>query len=255
MHTMRDFHMKFSSYSRALLVIGVALASAYAVFAQQSWEKKDYRRWSKDECQKLLADSPWAREFKIGKTTVELLQETSPADRSRVEEPWVRYHIQFRSALPIRQAVARLSAIDAKYDGFSEEQKRDFDGKAEKYISTTFPDTILIHVSYDSNVTSYEGDLVRYWHNQTPGQVQSTAFLMNSRGAKLTPVRYVSGGGTRPEFDLYFPRQINGQAVLLPEDKNVSIELTHPAIGTLPSQRIFLEFRTAKMFAGGQFTY
>lgn len=247
--------MKFRSCGRSLLVAGVAVAGAHAVFAQQFWEKKDYRRWSKDECQKLLAESPWAREFRIEKTTVELLQETSPVDRSRVEEPWVRYRIQFRSALPIRQAVVRLSAIDAKYDGFSEEQKRNFDSKAEKYISTTFPDTILVHVSYDSNVTSYEGDLARYWHNQTPGQIQSTAFLMNSRGAKVELVHYVPGSGSRPEFDLYFPRQINGLAVLLPEDKNVSVELTHPAIGTLPSQRIFLEFRAAKMSVGGQLTY
>jgi len=247
--------MSSRSYVRSLFVASLALASASVVCAQQFWEKKDYRHWSKDECQKLLVDSPWAREFKIAKTTVELLQETSPADRSRVEEPWVRYRIQFRSALPVRRAVARLSAIDAKYDGFSEEQKLNFDTKAEKYISTTFPDTILVHVSYDSNVTSYEGDLARYWHNQTPGQMQSTAFLMNSRGAKVEPVRYVPGGGTRPEFDLYFPRQINGQPVLLPDDKNISIELTHPPIGSLPSQRIFLEFRTTKMSVGGQLAY
>lgn len=247
--------MRSRSWRRGLLVASLVLTSAYAVCAQQFWEKKDYQHWSKDECQKLLAESPWAREFKIEKTTVELLQETSPADRSRVEEPWVRYRIQFRSALPVRQAVVRLTAIDAKYDGFSEEQKLNFDNKAEKYISTTFPDTILVHVSYDSNVTSFEGDLARYWQNQTPAQMQSTTFLMNSRGAKLGPVRYVSGGGTRPEFDLYFPRQINGQPVLLPEDKNVSIELTHPAIGTLASQRIFLEFKTAKMSVGGQLTY
>ena len=192
-----------------------------------------------------MADSPWAREFKIEKTTVELLQETSPVDRSREEEPWIRYRIQFRSALPIRQAVARLSAIDTKYDGYSDEQKRDFDAKAEKYISTAFPDAILVHVSYESN----------YWHNLTPGQMQSTAFLMNSRGAKVELQRYVPGGGTRPEFDLYFPRQVNGQPVLLPEDKHVSVELMHPTIGSLPSQRIFLEFRTSKMSVGGQLIY
>ncbi len=240
---------------RTLLFACLVLTSANVVCAQQFWEKKNYRNWSKDECQKLLADSPWAKEFRIEKTRVELLQETSPADRSRVEEPWVRYRIQFRSALPVRQAVARLSAIDAKYDVFSEEQKLDFDTKAEKYISTSFPDAILVHVSYESNVTSYEGDLARYWHNQTPGQIQSTAFLMNSRGAKVEPARYVPGGGTRPEFDLYFPRQINGQPVLLPEDKNVSVELMHPTIGALPSQRIFLEFRTARMSLGGQLIY
>jgi hypothetical protein len=243
------------SCARSLLVAGLALTSTSVICAQQFWEKKDYRHWSKDDCQKLLADSPWAREFKIEKTTVELLQETSPADRSRVEEPWIRYRIQFRSALPIRQAVARLSAIATKYDGYSDEQKRDFDAKSEKYISTAFPDAILVHVSYESNVTSYEGDLARYWHNQTPGQMQSTAFLMNSRGAKVELLRYVPGGGTRPEFDLYFPRQVNGQPVLLPEDKNVSVELMHPTIGSLPSQRIFLEFRTSKMSVGGQLIY
>jgi hypothetical protein len=247
--------MRSRSRGKSLLFACLTLASAYVVCAQQFWEKKNYRNWSKDECQKLLADSPWAKEFKIEKTTVELLQETSPADRSRVEEPWVRYRIQFRSALPVRQAVARLSAIESKYDGFSQEQKLDFDTKAEKYISTVFPDTILVHVSYESNVTSYEGDLARYWHNRTPGQMQSTAFLMNSRGAKVELARYVPGGGTRPEFDLYFPRQINGQPVLLPEDKNVSVELMHPAIGSLPSERIFLEFRTAKMSVAGQLIY
>ena len=247
--------MRNSTRCKKVFLVCLALASAWPLFAEQFWEKKDYRQWSKDDCQKLLADSPWAREFKIEKTTVELLQDPTSMDRSRVEEPWVRYRIQFRSALPIRQAVARLSAIDAKYDGLSEEQKRNFDAKAEKYVSAPFPDTILVHVTYDSNVMSYEGDLARYWQNQTPEQMRSTTFLMNSRGTKIEPVRYVSGGGTKPEFDLHFPRQINGQPVLLPEDKTVSVELNHPDIGTLPSQRVFLEFRTAKMMTGGRLLY
>lgn len=240
--------MPRASYHAALRLLPLVIC--VPLCAQQLWEKKDYRQWSRQECEKILADSPWAREYRMEKALIELLQ-TESSDRAREERPWITYQFQFRSALPLRQAVARLTALSANYDKFSDEQKRNFDAKAEKYLAAPFPDTILIHVIYESNTLSYQGDLARYWQTKTPELLRNSIFLMNSRGDKVEPVRLICGQGAQHEFDLYFPRQVNGQPILLPEDKTVSIELTHPPIDIFPSQRIFVEFKIAKMMVGG----
>ena len=245
--------MPRSIYHAALRLL-ISLVICVPLCAQQLWEKKDYRQWSRQECEKILADSPWAREYRMEKSQVELLQSDS-TDRAREARPWIAYQFQFRSALPLRQAVARLTALGANYDKFTDEQKHNFDAKSEKYLAAPFPDTILVHVIYDSNTPSYQGDLARYWQTKTPELLRNSIFLMNSRGDKVEPVRLINGQGAQHEFDLYFPRQVNGRPTLLPEDKTASIELTHPTIDIFPTQRIFVEFRIAKMMMGGNLVH
>lgn len=243
---------------RLRLILGV-LATATFLYGssslpQQVWEKQDFHTWSKKDCQKILSDSPWAREFRIEESLVELLQEPS-SDRAREGRPWIIYRVQFRSAPPLRRAIVRRSALEAQYDRMSPDQKQSFDAQAETYLSTEFPDQVLIHVIYESNVPAYEGDLARYWQRQTTDLVRNAIFLLPHRGAKVSPLRFVAGQGAVHEFDLFFPRMVNGLPILKPDDTSVAVEFQHPDVGILRTQRVFLEFKVSRMRSGAQLLY
>src|SRR5882757_3341977 len=105
------------------IVNGTALlfaSSGGPVQGGDFWVKKDYKQWTDAECKKLLADSPWAADYPFGTVVMEALKggrnSTSPNDLNHENTPRVEYRVQFRSALPIRQAVVRQALIKQKYD-------------------------------------------------------------------------------------------------------------------------------------------
>src|SRR5215472_16656971 len=51
------------AHMRVILRFLVASALAMASFAQGPWVKKDWKQWSKDDCKKILEDSPWAQRW------------------------------------------------------------------------------------------------------------------------------------------------------------------------------------------------
>jgi len=49
-------------------ILGIAFAGtacAVALFAAESWKNKDYTKWTDDEINKVLTDSPWAKEMTV----------------------------------------------------------------------------------------------------------------------------------------------------------------------------------------------
>ena len=63
-----------------LLIVGLAAATAWA---DDFWAKKNWKEWSKGECDKILDDSPWAQR-KIVENSSAL---TSQPSASRTVDP------------------------------------------------------------------------------------------------------------------------------------------------------------------------
>ena len=232
-----------------LLFILVGNASRAGEF----WEEKDYRRWSEKECRKLLEDSPWARRHvPLSRVIVETLNpQQEGIDRARETNPRMEYHVQFRSALPVRQAMVRMEQIRAQYDTMSPEQQRSFDQQAEQFLGVTFPDMVVLHVYYAASVPADDLALARYWQTQTLNTLKNSVFLMGRPDAKVAPVRYWVAQGARREFELFFSRQPDGQPLVGPEDKSLKLEFTHPNIREQGESRVLLEFKVEKMLMNG----
>ena len=47
-------------------VLAVAILAALTVDASDFWISKDWKQWSKGECESLLANSPWAHIWRGG---------------------------------------------------------------------------------------------------------------------------------------------------------------------------------------------
>ncbi len=238
----------------SLAILSLLLASAAP--AQQFWDKKPYENWSKDECRRMLADSPWSQKYDFVESAVQTITRnatnldqlpTSEASRQ------INYTAQLRSALPVRQAVVRQQLLAQKVDL---EKAPQLQAQVNQFLSVSFADVVVVHVVYGSNVPEYARPLSRYWQQQTTERVKDIVTLIAGDGRRVPPIRYeaLQGGGT--EFEVTFPRMVDGKPLLAPSDKALSFEFMHPPIGgaTTPS-RILLRFPVKAMVRNGEVVY
>ena len=224
------------------------LVSIPAFPEDKFWEKKDYRQWSRQECQKLLKDSPWAKTFMI-------------------RQIGYGYDVQLRSALPIRQATVRQMQIAENYESLSPERRSEFDKRAEGLLSPDlFTDTIIVHVRF--NPLDYRQR--DYWQTRTTDLLKNDVFLNPSKSGRIPLLQYKvsQAAGVLPEaveFQFIFPRQYKGRSLLSAQDEFLRLEFNCPFKSSdfgLPRTSIqtdvdsvLIEFKTNKMRINGEVMY
>lgn len=240
--------------SRFLLTLVLATAS----FAQGPWAKKDWKQWSKDDCKKVLEDSPWAQRWTRSdeKMANFATRKSGTSGVGSESELAIYYVVQFRSARPVREAVVRQVLIANQYDLADPEKKEAMRKQTEGFLNRSYDDVIVVHVTYGSNVPEYNRDLATFWQTHyAEGTVPQEAFLNGAKGQKVSPVRMLSPKGGAQEFELIFPRIVDGKPLLEPGDKTISVEFVSPSIGGVDSSRVFIEFKVDKMALNGQLIY
>ena len=256
-------------HSRRVLVLTVLLSSIASAQDGDFWLKKPYQKWSAAECRKMLEESPWAKTHTLAQVYIEPLQSpttprsndpfqvpdpatgqvrSSTADRAREQQPKINYVVQFRSALPVRQALVRMMQIHENYDQMPSAGKERFDQHAEQFLAKKLTETIVIYVTFSSNVQEYLLELSRYWQAQTTETLKNSTFLISSRGDKIPLMSYIRAG---TDFQLTFLREYNEQPLASPGDKMIRLEFTHPRIRQQKEVRILLEFKLEKMLLAG----
>lgn len=271
--------MKPIKKKNVLFTLGWTLLLTWATQGQEYWEKKPYQEWSEEQCQKLLTKSPWAQSHTLSQVIIQPLQSpgapraaTNPMDniesarapdpsartdigRARQARPELTYQAQIRSALPIRQAIVRLGRIRAKYDDLTPEQKKAFDQNAEAFLAKKFPDTLVLYVSYASNVQVDDRELAQHWQSQTTDTLKNFVFLIRSGGEKVPLSAYVATKGAGREFQFVFPRTLEGRPVVQPHDKSLQLEFFHPKIRDQQESRVLISFKVEKMLIDGEAVY
>ena len=108
---------------RLAVTVGMWLLTGVALVAADFWVEKDFTTWSDKEIQKMLTDSPWAKQVRI--IVSGSLTEGPPAQVVAPEIPEcggeqfdriqrTKVTITWASALPIKQAsVRKASGLDA----------------------------------------------------------------------------------------------------------------------------------------------
>jgi hypothetical protein len=229
-----------------LLLLFVSLAVPPA-WGADFWAKKPYQNWSADEARRMLEESPWATTLLLGSVQTSVTSGALPnrgGDQGEMEaNPTISYNLQFRSAQPIREAQVRTSQLNSKYDAMSAEQKAAFDASAVKFLAATFPDRVVVSVTYHSSIQGYASLLRTYWERQSLGTLSMSVFL-NAGKERLSLVNYSFKDDT---FQFTFPRP----KLLGPDDK-VGVEFVHPTIERIRQQRILQEFSLKKMLMNGE---
>ena len=240
----------------ALSVISILLFAG-VVMAKDFWETKPFDQWSQKECQKMLADSPWAKELELVGRSVEMMASSAAATDSRA--PYIKYTAQLRSATPVRQAVVRQMQIVNKYDSLPDDQKQAFNQNTESFLIGPSSEFVVVNIQYESNILDNSRDLNRYWETQTTDVLKNSVYLSGSKGVKVPLSQFVSGAGGSQEFQFFFPREVDGKEILQPGDKALQLEFAYPVIKyqgyDLGDGRAFIEFKADKIKINNELIY
>src|SRR5271156_4677905 len=133
-------------------ILAILALAAIAVRAEDFWVKKEWRGWSKDDCKKMLQDSPWTRKWEESQVNMgAALPSLSGAGRDGAAGDTaleVHYYVQDRSSIPVREAYIRQMQFENNYEKMDEAHKKAFDAQAETYLNRNYDDVVLIHVEY-----------------------------------------------------------------------------------------------------------
>ena len=276
-----------------VLVIAVLVVSGI-LYAKDFWEKP-YAQWSAKDCVRMLSDSPWAKPMTLATQTLDDKKGyredrsgptggrgSTPAgseganprdvtDRSRgygmdtgsgvsgEKELYDRYVVRFFSAPMIRQAYVRALQIERKYDSMTPEMKQAFDTKMEKAINMTFPDQIVVSLTFETNNRELGMEVNRQLNQITRDQLKQKVYLITDRVGRIELIDYAppSPDGTGAKF--IFPRNVNGTPVLSAEDKEIRFELFVPGTESMSKKgephKVFVEWKVPKMRVGEQLFY
>ena len=153
---------------RRIALVLLAFAMATPVFGDDFWVKKPYTDWSKNDCQKLLENSPWSQRSDFTQVNMATVSQTTTGsggqrvsqstqiDQSAISETemgrqsstQINYIVQFRSALPVRQAIVRQ--LQMQKSGLSKEQQEQIDAQSERFLNQQLDDAVIVHVIYRS---------------------------------------------------------------------------------------------------------
>ncbi len=255
-------------------ILAVLLLAAFTAQAEDFWVKKDWKQWSKEECTKILQDSPWSRKWaksQMGSPQMPGVSGANAEGASGEKTPEMHYDIELQSALPIREAVIRKAQIDQKYDKMTEAQKKEFDSKAGAFLNRSYDDVILVHITFGSNLQAFEREMATYWKTIPPEAPPVDMYLITENGDRVPPIRFNTSQSGAYSFDLIFPRMKNREPIVHDGDKVLSLQFTHPAIGnqtqinttnpTNPSidvfgeERVLIQFKLDKMVVNGKANY
>jgi hypothetical protein len=252
-----------------LVILGLAVLT---VHAEEFWVKKEWRNWSKDDCKKMLQDSPWTRKWAESQVNLgSALPSLSGAGRDGAAGDTsleVHYYVQDRSSIPVREAFIRQMQLENNYDKMDEAHKKGFDAQAETFLNRAYDDVILIHVEYGSNVTPFERQLANHWKSMRENAIPLNVFLINERDDHIPPIRFVSPKNGDYSFELFFPRMRGGEQIIRDTDKMFTVEFRTPAVGSqnagntnnpkdpkvtpLGRERVLSEFKVDRMMWNGK---
>jgi hypothetical protein len=245
---------------RLISIFMFLLLSSSALLAENYWMRRDWHSWSKSECERMLNDSPWAQTWGIGKSNLNHTLAAS-SGRSRLgvageQQEAVVYYVQFMSAPPVREALMREEELSKKYDRMNErDQKALDDGLTQKYFARNYSTVIAVHVIYDSNIEPFERQLAQIWQSYPENSVPELTDLILEDGRRIAPIRFISQKGGKDEFDLEFPRFIDGKPIINPHDKTLGLEFYHPGIQDFPRKRAYIAFSIPKMMVYDELVY
>jgi hypothetical protein len=241
----------FKTMMRAAAML---LLLAVPAQGQEFWEKLPYQEWTREQCLKMLRDSPWSKTFTISTVKQDRFGQPTKGE-SRQTEQHVYYYAQLRSALPVRQAVVRQAQIEEKYEKMNDAERRAFDVSADRYLRAQYDD-IIVHVDYASDVEFFERDLAVHWQTRPPGEIlNASVYLTTSRGARIAPKDFKTERGSGRAFEFIFPREVNGEPLVTADVTSIRVEFPNPQIRDLNDQRTAFEFRVDKMKFRGATVY
>lgn len=233
---------------RRFLEVAAVFLIACPVYAQQVLITKPYQKWTKQEIFKVASDSPWAQ--------IKFANDMANPTTKEIQLRAVT--IRLRSALPIRQVLARQMQLNLQetYHIMNDLQRLDYANSiremlncsacADKYIITLSPP------QFSRSVNS----AIRSLCGLTLDLIKTRVYIANEKGERRELISFSAPYDGTDEAFFFFRRfDESGHPLLTPENKKLifvfeSKDLTTPSGRILVPERF--EFDVSQLILAGK---
>lgn len=232
----------------------LAALLAFAFFAASSraqggWASKPFEEWTKADAERVLNDSPWVK-----KQTIKL---RPPAQRTRVAggpNPVLdgvpipvqtegntaalggarapvdyTFTLRLRSALPVRQALARLMQLDKQAAKLGDKERKTHEARVKGTLECpACADNYVLALSSRSQESPNDDPVYALFNGAQPETFKRYVYLADERGERRALVHLVPPRAPGEEATLFFPRlDESGRPLLTPDSKKLVFNLTN----------------------------
>ncbi len=228
---------------------------------------RPFTKWSLKETQKILTDSPWAKQMTLTEAVTDTyrsgtidglnLRETTEGRRgygiskdagvAGDKEHYHTYTVRFYSALPVRQAHLRLLQINSKYDLMTPDQKRSFDEKYSYLLDMDVSRDIVISLEFVSNDQNLNLEVNQRLRQATKDLLVQSAYLISDRMNRVPLQAYIPPADDGTGAKLVFPRTVQGEPVIIARDREAKLEFFPP--GT--DQKVYVTWKIKDLVKSG----
>jgi len=236
----------------AALALTVVLLGAVGIAWGQAWEKKPYQQWSKAEVEKVLNDSPWARQH-IQRSSRGGNSGNSSSEARRAPDLDFTITARLRSALPIRQALVRQMQIQARYDKLSETERAALDAKTKPILDCPpCRETYAVALSSQSEQDRSVDPVYGSFRDATLDQLKKHVFLENDRGERREVVDFIRPQSLGADAIFVFARRDpSGRPLISADDKKLTLRFGEATVASLYT----FEFDVRKMLLNGEIAF
>lgn len=239
---------------KSLWLAAVVLVSYGSIYGQNDLPDKPFQHWSKGEAEKILNNSPWAKQQEV---RIKFDKETQTAAgsysgvsgaaaaqsktevTSQVPADFV-FTLRLRSAVPVRQAVVRLKQLETNIEKMDPKDRAAFETQikglldcpacANNYV-ITLSSKSKSNPGADAVYTTFKGgrlaDLERY------------IFIANERGDRRQLIHFVAPKAPGDEAVFFFPRlDEKGAPLLTLDNKELLINLANNQADSITNFKI-----------------
>ncbi|HEV3219014.1 MAG TPA: hypothetical protein VGZ48_04540 [Candidatus Acidoferrales bacterium] len=219
-----------SAILRAAILFPLALAvcllfSDIARPKDPPWIAKDWTQWKDDDCDLIVSKSPWTQTtFTPYKPDYNGRGPNGPAPMAPTT---FEATVQFRSALPVRQALLRKQQLENHYDKMTADKKEAFDQAHVHDLDQS--DRVVVVIGNSSLVGPSGGDgRVPGMSASPPRPTQVALLLSDGTVVQSVAIKDLGEKGPGNETQYSFPRTIGGKPLLSPADSAFRVELGAP---------------------------
>lgn len=229
---------------RLLLVSGCCALIPSTVHAQL--DGKPYQQWTAKEAEGLLINSPWAQTLE-GVVSVGRLDPPTAVAGTAVT-------VSLRSALPLRQALARLRQLKNKYDKKSDSDKAAIDAKNKPLLEC--PECADYYMVAMSPGPGSSTGLPIALQTMSLAEVKLNVRIKNEKEETRELVKFVSPKFAEDAAVFFFSRfNSKGEPLISPENHTLTISFD-PRIFEWKTARLTkFEFDVAEMIVNGQVVF
>jgi hypothetical protein len=208
---------------------------------QDGLPEKLFQQWSKEEVNKILTDSLWAKTQAIriqrrGQVRSIAGQTESEGGLSRkgeltsAEDPIdYRFTLRLHSALPIRQALVRKEQLKWDYDKRSASERKAFDVQAKQVLldCPVCADNYILSVGFASDNSSGNDMIYQWFGSATLPAIKGYVYIANERGERRDLVAFIPPKSAGDDVFFIFPRlDEKGQPLFTAADKKLLFRMS-----------------------------